>query len=183
MSTQTISLTDSIYIRRSPTENRTQKEKKPREILIYFIPGNPGVIQYYNHFLTHLASLLDPDTTNSIYHVVGHSLGGFELQSNASGYSQLEAMMTGNAPANGHGRYCPHNLTSELVTVFANIGRTVALLRRTEEAAPLQVVLVGHSVGAYIMMQNLMFRQLEQTSGIDSPLDGTGEIIGAYIDG
>lgn len=188
MSTQTISLTDSIYIRRSPTEIRLRKDKRPRELLVYFIPGNPGLIQYYNDFLTHLASLLDPDTTGSVYHVVGYSLSGFELEGNASGYSQLEAVLNGRSLAYSNEPFRPYDLKTEQEAVFANIERTVSLLRRQtltqeplniEESEPLPVVLMGHSVGAYIMMQNLMSRQLEQTNGLPGGIDGTVSIIGA----
>ena len=189
MSTHTISLTDSIYIRRSPTDYRIQRDKRPRELLIYFIPGNPGLIQYYHDFLTHLASLLDPDKTNFAYHVVGHSLGGFELQGNASGSSQLEATIAGfGRRAKGHSCYHAYDLTKEQLNVMDGVEQTSTLIRRqnsaherfdAEETEPLYVVLMGHSVGAYLMMQTVMFRQLAQSNVSPSPLDRTTRHVGA----
>jgi hypothetical protein len=138
--------------------------------LIYFIPGNPGLIQYYYDFLTHLASLLDPDVTNFVYHVVGHSLGGFELQQNVAGALQLEGVMTGPDPKDRTGSFRNWGLNRQQGFVFESLRKTVELVQRIEvknaedqqEAKPLLVMMVGHSVGAYLMMQDLAWRHKTQ---------------------
>jgi hypothetical protein len=138
--------------------------------LIYFIPGNPGLIQYYYDFLTHLASLLDPDVTNFVYHVVGHSLGGFELQQNVAGALQLEGVMTGPDPKERTGSFRNWGLNRQQGFVFESLRKTVELVQRMEvknaedqqEDKPLLVMVVGHSVGAYIMMQDLAWRHKTQ---------------------
>ena len=166
MPTETISLTDSIYIKRSPALDLSRKE----HLLIYFVPGNPGCIEYYNHFLTHLASLLEPDVTNVVYHVVGHSLGGFELSGNVGGVLQLEAMMTGCRTEDRTDGYHSWGLARQQAFVFESLRKTVSLTQHVTvdnvngntEFKKVKVIVVGHSVGAYLMMQTLQLRQESQ---------------------
>jgi pimeloyl-ACP methyl ester carboxylesterase len=129
--------------------------------LIYFVPGNPGLIEYYYDFLTHLASLLDPDVTNIVYHVVGHSLGGFELSGNVGGVLQLEAMMTGYPPKDRTGGFHDWGLARQQAFLFESLRKTVELIQR-KEFKRVKVMVVGHSVGAYLMMQSLKWRHKAQ---------------------
>ena len=178
MSTQTISLTDSIYIRRSPSHDRIRSDEPPRHFLIYFIPGNPGLIQYYEDFLTHLVSLLEPDLTNHVYHVVGHSLGGFEVEQDIGGALQLKAHLTGNPAKVRTGGTSNWGLNRQEFMVYESLRKTVEQLIEdgTKEVARVRVMVVGHSVGAYLMMQTVQWRQfyqgsrqkLDKVTGIDS---------------
>jgi hypothetical protein len=51
--------------------------------IIYFLTGNPGLIEYYRTFLTHLYGLLTHNTASNLsteFHVYGRSLSGFEMR-------------------------------------------------------------------------------------------------------
>ena len=162
MATETLSLTDCIYIKRSPSKDGPCQGQKQRQVLIYFIPGNPGLIEYYYDFLTHLPSLLDPDGTNIVYHVVGHSLGGFELTRGANGVAQLHAMLSGAPTRIKPTPFEAMGLSEQGVFVMESLQATVEILygNRSEnmEPGPLSVILVGHSVGAYLLMETLKTR-------------------------
>ena len=193
MATETISLTDSIYIKRSPSKRLLldgSGNKTPRELLIYFVPGNPGLVQYYDDFLTQLASTLDPDPMNMVYHIVGHSLGGFEIKSNTPAALQLEAMVTGQRPHGMPGQHMTYSLKQQEICVYESLQRTVELIRKQsalesgngKDDKELQVMVVGHSVGAYILMQNLEMRRAAQVAGDESgPESAYGIIAGVAL--
>ncbi|KAI4945697.1 hypothetical protein J4E91_007608 [Alternaria rosae] len=68
-----------IHLRTPP-----EPGKKPasRTYLIYFVTGNPGLVEYYRTFLTHLYGVLSHNTASdrSIeFQVYGRSLSGFEM--------------------------------------------------------------------------------------------------------
>ncbi|KAM0282164.1 hypothetical protein ACHAQH_003204 [Verticillium albo-atrum] len=112
----------------------------PPHILFYFIPGNPGYVDYYTDYLNDLKSRLD--FAEGHIHVHGRDLAGFRDDSHAP--------FTRDTP--------PYNLETQIETIF----RHVASLRRTDTArnAPGKVgqpydlvVIAGHSVGAYIALE------------------------------
>src|ERR1700753_3700765 len=84
-------LSDSIDLVASSSNTRT----KPRKYKIIFIPGNPGLIEYYRAFLTHLYSILNPSSSSSSssktptpdFHIHGFSIPGFEI-SNPEGVNE-----------------------------------------------------------------------------------------------
>src|SRR4051794_17851371 len=45
--------------------------------LVYFICGNPGLIEYYTDFLSHIRGLLDATESRTAYDVYGRNLLGF----------------------------------------------------------------------------------------------------------
>ncbi|KAI4923044.1 uncharacterized protein J4E92_007795 [Alternaria infectoria] len=68
-----------IHLRTPP-----EPGKKPasRTYLIYFVTGNPGLVEYYRTFLTHLYGLLTHNTASDLsieFQVYGRSLSGFEM--------------------------------------------------------------------------------------------------------
>lgn len=123
--------------------------------LIFFIPGNPGLIEYYRTFLSHLSNLVTASTA-----IIGISHAGFKK--NAPYYS-LDAQIE-------------HKLM-----VLQSVQRAL-----TEQDAPSQtpgtparrrssrlisrqapkVILMGHSMGAWIIMEMLReIRSGNWTSG------------------
>jgi hypothetical protein len=144
-----------------------------KPLLVYFITGNPGLIAYYTEFIRtvqHNLSLKPiPSSTSSssseqpkafqdsdiIFH--GTSLDGFELSRPTDPTVDL-----------------PLSLPQQITQVRRNIGRKVAELTREfssrssssssdgEIRGPMPVVLMGHSVGAYILMEVIAQWQAEQ---------------------
>lgn len=124
--------------------------------LIFLIPGNPGVIAYYTDFLTHLYGLLSP--TRNV-HVVGRSFRGFEVD--------------GEARGSGGGKEAhqsPYGLEEQIQFAERALGEAVGRVRRMEGREP-RVLLLGHSVGAYVVLEVL--RRGRERLGMKA--DGQGE--------
>lgn len=101
-----------------------------RRALILFIPGNPGLISFYTPFLTILSSLLSsPDTTTTAYDIYGQNLLGFADEDHEP--------FSGTNP--------PWDLEGQIEA----IGKAV----EKKGAGYDFVVLMGHSVGAYIAVE------------------------------
>ena len=156
-------LKDNISFSQTPTMGADKPSS--REVLIYFLPGNPGLIEYYRTFLTHLSRSLDLNATRmrTVYHITGNSLGGFEIQ-----HSGLKHVPPGGSKSSLFG------LQEQIALANTRIQETVAsiqnqryqnLLAIDKNAGPpepLPVILVGHSVGAYILMEAIAWRQKAQ---------------------
>ncbi|CAG8043457.1 unnamed protein product [Penicillium salamii] len=104
---------------------------------IFFISGNPGLIGYYHPFLSLLAQYLTRETSFRIH---GSSLGGFEIGKESPKDLDLEDQI----------RFVQENLN--------------ALMTEKNNASPKdsngntnrgKVILIGHSVGAYMAMEIL----------------------------
>ncbi|KAL9942158.1 hypothetical protein D7B24_006480 [Verticillium nonalfalfae] len=109
-------------------------------ILLYFIPGNPGYVDYYTDYLHDLKSRAA--FAEGHIHVHGRDLAGFRDDSHRP--------FTRDSP--------PYDLEVQIETIF----RHVASLRRTNTSRDTPgtvgqpydlVVIAGHSVGAYIALE------------------------------
>lgn len=126
--------------------------EKARDVLIYFIPGNPGLIDYYAPFLAHLRELLDSATATSSslppstrFHIYGQDLAGFS--------------------DDGHEPFTSKRKPFDLEYQIQLTLKTVESMRVAEawgnDGEDLQesnrhydeVILMGHSVGSYIALQ------------------------------
>ena len=132
-------------------ENATAAAEKPKHVLIYFITGNPGLIDYYAPFLSHLRELLDaaPSLTSTRFHIYGQDLAGFSDDSHEP--------FTSSRP--------PYTLEQQIQLALETV-RSM----RVDEPGGLRhgepyddVLLVGHSVGSYISLQ-LCHRMLKTTT-------------------
>ena len=158
-------LEDSIHLRQDPADISIVKKQPFNHVLIYFIPGNPGLIEYYRAFLTYLSKTLDPDRAKTVYHVVGNNLGGFKIQSKAA----LDDNIPLDLRNDNVRERAPLGLRNQIADVNANLHQTIAKIEngRCEDAyadgkkffSVLPVILVGHSVGAYILMETLAWKQ------------------------
>jgi hypothetical protein len=113
--------------------------------LIYFITGNPGLIAYYNTFLTTLHKLLLETfkASSDVLHIHGQSLAGFEDNSS-------------------HSRLHPYSLEEQI---------TYSLLALTAQSVPsgplkgkpyTSIILIGHSVGSYMLLE--IIQRLKRSS-------------------
>lgn len=122
-----------------------------KKYLIVFITGNPGLIEYYRAFLTHLYSLLDTpgDTAYDIY---GSSIPGFDFN-DSSRYKELGLT---HAP--------PFSLDEVIDAVERDVWRIVG---KSEYEG---VIIMGHSLGSYITLEIIQRhrRRLEKA--------GSGEV-------
>lgn len=136
-------LTDKIHL---PPPNTSSPANKKYHIT--FITGNPGLIEYYRQFLTHLHALLNISSNNAKSHtgahdftVSGSSLVGFEVSKSLEGHSKAWKPL-------GLQHEPPFNLVEVIDAAEKNVLSSVL-----ETGGGDGVILVGHSVGAYITLE------------------------------
>jgi pimeloyl-ACP methyl ester carboxylesterase len=145
-----MALQDTIWLTQGP-KLFDNKQTVPQQLLIYFITGNPGLIEYYRNYLTSLCKGFASENCNILYHFVGFSLGGYELHD-----FQEESRL-------------PLSLQEQVKHVEESISETAFELETQQRKASgirdrpdqkhLPVILIGHSVGAYIMLEIIARRQ------------------------
>ncbi|CAG7926717.1 unnamed protein product [Penicillium olsonii] len=104
---------------------------------IFFISGNPGLIGYYHPFLSLLAQYVTKETSFRIY---GSSLGGFEIGKESPKDLDLEDQIC----------FVQKNLNT-LMAEKNNANSRDSHGNPSRE----KVILIGHSVGAYMAMEIL----------------------------
>lgn len=105
--------------------------------LIFFITGNPGLIGYYSSFLSILNELLSSSSMkdSNTFHIFGQSLAGFE---------------TDDVPSDSTNQ-SPYSLEQQIDLVHGCL-----LEQMSGSSVPYQnVILIGHSVGSYILLETL----------------------------
>jgi pimeloyl-ACP methyl ester carboxylesterase len=110
--------------------------------IIYFLTGNPGLIEYYRTFLTHLYGLLTRNNASNLavdFHVYGRSLSGFEMRE--------QDIKTGKYRGSP-----PYGLQDQIRHAEDDVVELVEEVR-DQGARDVRVVLVGHSVGSYIALE------------------------------
>jgi hypothetical protein len=124
-----------------------------RTYLIYHITGNPGLIEYYRTFLTHLygslttrlsISLLESSASRPDFQIYGRSLNGFEVDGASSSSISSEHVNAVKAP--------PYSLEEQIVQSQRVLEEVVEKLTN-EGAKDVRVILMGHSVGSYILLE------------------------------
>lgn len=118
--------------------------KTKRRLLVYFITGNPGLIEYYRAFLTRLYDILRVQDPKLDLHIYGTSLAGFQISD-----SLPKPISASDGP--------PYGLDEQIDTTALRLFDTVKHINETTEPddGPLPVVLIGHSVGAYMLLEVL----------------------------
>ena len=119
-----------------------------QDVLIYMIGGNPGLIGYYQPFLSSLHNLLQssPISQRARFSVCGYSLAGFE---------------------DGHVSGSPVGLLETITDTENQLYGHVESHQRshTGSGKPLKVILMGHSVGAYILLELIQHHKQKVDSG------------------
>lgn len=116
---------------------RQQLSVEREKLILFFITGNPGLIEYYRTFLTLCYDSLRSKFPPLSIQVYGTSLKGFEV---------------GNAIIGGKDEGGPYNLEHQIVHIEEALNRVI---RRQPSGAKMRVILVGHSVGSYILLEVL----------------------------
>ncbi|GAB1314772.1 hypothetical protein MFIFM68171_04982 [Madurella fahalii] len=134
-----------------PSPNRADLSRK--QCLIFFIPGNPGLIDYYTPFLSTLRQLLDEREAKEgcgyAFHIYGRNLLGFEDGDHEPAF--------GTPTAEGV-RIEPYTLEDQIQCLCEQVCRVnYSALQgpaaRSRRRAFDKVILIGHSVGAYITLE------------------------------
>lgn len=128
-----------IYLRPHHEPGRKQAT---RTYIIYFVTGNPGLIEYYRTFLTHLYGVLTRDTASNRdveFQVYGRSLSGFEMKSH-----EINTMKWHKIPPYGLQDQIRH-AEDELADLVEDVS--------DDGQRDVRVVVVGHSVGSFIALE------------------------------
>ncbi len=147
----------------------------PHTQIVFFITGNPGLISYYHSFLSILST--SPPTSSCI--IAGFSLGGFEIASTgdtSASFGIQDVQFPSNAPKGPF-----YGLEDQIKLTEARLESLVSHIDRDRDApgdhdeqqGPRKpsVILIGHSVGAYIALE------LIRRHAVKKSLGGYGERI------
>lgn len=110
-----------------------------QDYLIFMIGGNPGLISYYEPFLETLHDLLcsSSATDSARFYVYGSSLAGFDNATLADGKESS----------------VPLGLPEQIENTEDLIYNQISHYRKLEPESIPKVILIGHSVGAYILLE------------------------------
>ncbi|KXX77620.1 Lipid droplet-associated hydrolase [Madurella mycetomatis] len=131
--------------------NRVDVSRK--HCLIFFIPGNPGLIDYYAPFLRTLRQLLDEREAKEgcryAFHIYGRNLLGFEDRDHEPAF--------GTTTAEGV-RIQPYTLEDQIQCLCDQVHQVNYSALQGSAAGSSgrafdKVILIGHSVGAYIALE------------------------------
>lgn len=136
-----------------------------QDYLLFMIGGNPGLISYYEPFLSQLHESLSASSGNqsSQFYVYGFSLAGFENGHLAGGEKASE----------------PIGLQKQIQNTEDLIYSQIYLHSKanpSKETLP-KVVLMGHSVGGYILLE--MIRRHKERVERDG--EGDFDLIGGIL--
>lgn len=144
-------------------QHHTDSREEP-ELLVFFVPGNPCLVSYYDRFLASLSKQLnaDNDENEQTAIVGGYSLPGFQIS--------RPTIMKGTLPA---------GLDDQVLNVEELLLQALEAHcssdKKRDDSRRTKIVLVAHSVGAYMTMEVLRRRAL-QLNGLQ-----TVDIIGAVL--
>ncbi|CAM1502702.1 Fc.00g074780.m01.CDS01 [Cosmosporella sp. VM-42] len=108
-----------------------------RRGLIYFICGNPGLIHYYTDFFHCLRGLLQDSEGGTAYDIYGRNLLGFSDDDHEPFGKNNE----------------PWDLEGQIEGIYADVAARRVQVDDEKEKPYDFVILMGHSVGAYISVE------------------------------
>ena len=132
-----------------------------QDYLVYFLTGNPGLILYYQPFLSKLHSLLTLSSSidSARFHICGHSLRGFEFQDDKNVKPPEE----------------PFSLAEQIGYQEDLLYKHIRSHRYRTGNNP-KVILMGHSVGAYILLE-LIKNHPKRIEGGEEDFDLIGGVL------
>ncbi|RMY08905.1 hypothetical protein D0868_04539 [Hortaea werneckii] len=152
-------LQDVIYF--DPPLTAKPKDSAQGPLVVFFITGNPGLIAYYGSFLDRLQSLLCDDEglgVDSKYYTYGASLAGFEVNGDKSPRSHSSSVHD-----------APYGLQEQIDKVATRLEHVAGSIK-SSAGQKMPVILIGHSVGSYILLEIVSKWQSRQKAGHSSSL-------------
>jgi pimeloyl-ACP methyl ester carboxylesterase len=139
--------------------------KAKRTYIIYFITGNPGLVEYYRTFFDHLYGLLRPkyNWQDVDFQIYGQSLAGFEVNGSVDLLRE-----------NGKGP--PYDVNQQIEISEQRL-KNVVLTAKANGAKDVRVILMGHSLGTYMCLE--IIRRLREESKVsgDAGVRVTGAVL------
>lgn len=139
--------------------------------LIYFIPGNPGLVDFYKPFLGELKDMLESSDAceKRQYHIYGENLAGFSDDDH-------EPFSSDRPP-----RDLEYQIRHKIKSLSElRVGSGPSPLRAQDGGAEIgqpyhDVILMGHSVGAYIALE--VYHRLMNKPDLAPDVDVTAAIL------
>lgn len=131
-----------------------------RHCLIYFLTGNPGIIDYYAPFLNHLRVRLDAIEAKRqheiTFHIYGRDLAGFSHADPAAGDSHdpgKDHDYAHDATTGNH--HPPYNVEAQVQYSLKHLLAANTIPAPSPRAGgPFdEVILIGHSLGTYLALE------------------------------
>lgn len=142
-------------------EGKIVGSSESRDILVFFISGNPGLIDYYEPFFLALRRAIDETESlqNTRFQIYGQDLAGF----NDNDHEPFTAQRK------------PYDLEYQIRHTLATLGKL-----RVESGPRVgcpynEVLLIGHSVGSYIALE--LFHRLLRNQDLSPHLNLTSGIL------
>lgn len=113
-------------------------------MLVYFVSGNPGLIDYYEPFLSTLHTLLESSprqNSNSAVsiHIRGRNLAGFDSDDHDEPFSEANP---------------PHGLEYQIRHILSDLSLAKVEVKGPRNGTAFDdVIVIGHSVGSYIALE------------------------------
>jgi hypothetical protein len=124
----------------------------PSPYHVFFLPGNPGLVEYYAGFLESLHRELNDGRSQpgpfSKFHVVGRSFPGFEIESDPSSKQQSRL----------------YSLTEMVDVTLDELRKYVDRSLEESRTETPKIILAGHSFGTFALTEVMERLQLEQST-------------------
>ncbi|PGH18288.1 hypothetical protein AJ79_00627 [Helicocarpus griseus UAMH5409] len=169
------------------TTNTSSIADETEPTLLFFIPGNPGLISYYHTYLSLLALELSTNASNPECIIHGKSLGGFEIAEDRNQEpTRTDTKLNSLSDQIDHAERNLSNFVADWhVSKQQGQGLEAGANGDQKEPRPkksAKVILIGHSVGAYIAMEILRrHREGKAATGKSSEDRDMMEIIGGIL--
>lgn len=135
---------------------------------IFFLPGNPGLIEYYSRFLSLIHSTLNYASATTHFHVAGISYSGFEIEIGSPESSSLSRC---SRPLN-----ISEQVDYSLTQLSEYIKHSTTTAPETQTKLKPRVILIGHSFGAFVIAE-MMKRIFTSTGHLTEQLK-TFDVVG-----
>lgn len=139
-----------------------QSDTTRQQCLIYLIPGNPGLIAYYEPFMKTLRQLLNDkeatDGCHTAFHIYGRNLLGFDDADHSPSFGTASPTVPPTTP------FSLEDQITSTCAQLAAIHRTTLPANRPFDSA----ILIGHSVGSYITLE--VFHRHHQPESPSTPI-------------
>nr|POE78465.1 lipid droplet-associated hydrolase [Quercus suber] len=134
-------LFDEIHLHDEHSSSHTH-----RPLLLFFIPGNPGMIEYYRDYLSYLYALLRKQHPHLNLHIYGTSLLGFEIHQPKPD----DSVVTHPGPYDLEDQIA--HLSAKLQRIATTISSAITTTT-TEHEPLLRTIIAGHSVGSWLTLE------------------------------
>ncbi|KAJ9195938.1 hypothetical protein DTO166G4_6295 [Paecilomyces variotii] len=200
----TTQITPNLFLSSTKSSSTSSSSKTDVPTTVFFISGNPGLISYYHDFLSLVSEKLaaedaqENDDLSSGFRIYGASLGGFDVG------DKKEEDKKGKKGNNDPSTLIPGRLYSLEEQIDFVEKKLHALMRDSASSEPepmnprratrsttaaiqksnkQKVILIGHSVGAYIAMEILRRHREEEKMGDGEAAEEEGpfDIVGAVL--